>query len=291
MGREWTVAVSRGSWEAVAAGREGLFCKRSSVEPFEPAVLQGVNSTYSCSIRLQSVDGEQTRSWQEVNQRGNPRPPYPLSLQPNSRPAGAPALGARTTSQCTARPSRQPTTLTPNSRLSLLSSNSQQRSSNGAPAAELSCTCPNRAEPLPSFADKLPTAPLLSSKRLRWTTTCSCPSSLLPLHLLTTNPHSSFPTTESALEHYRTECASLTAQLADANADITDYTESSKELQEELEKELAMMEKGEREMRKGLEEARGDMEEWKVSASRGWCWAYASSWGGGQGERLQESSA
>lgn len=75
-----------------------------------------------------------------------------------------------------------------------------------------------------------------------------------------------FTSPDAALAHYRTLCESLQRQLNEANADIQDYTESSKELQDELEKELARMEKGEREMRKGLEEARGECEDWKVRA-------------------------
>lgn len=61
-------------------------------------------------------------------------------------------------------------------------------------------------------------------------------------------------------------CESLQRQLNEANADIQDYTESSKELQDELEKELARMEAGERDMRKGLEQARGECDDWKVRA-------------------------
>jgi predicted nucleic acid-binding Zn-ribbon protein len=79
-------------------------------------------------------------------------------------------------------------------------------------------------------------------------------------------------------------CDSLQSQLADANADIQDYTESSKELQDELEKELQRMEKGEREMRKGLEEARGETDDWKVrflSRGRGERWTTGAGAGAG----------
>lgn len=56
--------------------------------------------------------------------------------------------------------------------------------------------------------------------------------------------------------------------MNDANADIQEFTESSKELQDELEQELARMEKSERGMRKDLEEAKGKCEDWKVRARR-----------------------
>lgn len=94
-------------------------------------------------------------------------------------------------------------------------------------------------------------------------------SCLAALQQTKTDPHfiySTFTSPDAALAHYRTLCASLEQQLNDANADIQEYTESSKELQDELEKELARMEKSEREMRKGLDEARGQVEDWKVRA-------------------------
>lgn len=69
------------------------------------------------------------------------------------------------------------------------------------------------------------------------------------------------------MKHYQKLCDALQSQLTDANADIQDFTESSRELQEELEKELATMEASEKSMRKGLDEARGEMEDWKVSTS------------------------
>ncbi|KAK4704936.1 hypothetical protein P7C70_g1277, partial [Phenoliferia sp. Uapishka_3] len=74
----------------------------------------------------------------------------------------------------------------------------------------------------------------------------------------------SFESPDAAVKHYQKLCASLQTQLADANSDIQEFTESSKELQEELEKELAAMEASERNMRKGLDEARGEMEDWKA---------------------------
>jgi len=60
-------------------------------------------------------------------------------------------------------------------------------------------------------------------------------------------------------------CASLQTQLSAAEEDIKDFTESSKELQNELEQELERMEKAEKGMRRELEMVQGDREEWKVS--------------------------
>ena len=78
------------------------------------------------------------------------------------------------------------------------------------------------------------------------------------------SPTSSFASPDEAIKHYQQLCDSLQAQLADANSDIHEFTESSRDLQEELEKELARMEASEKSMRKGLDEARGEMEDWKV---------------------------
>ncbi|SCV70732.1 BQ2448_3494 [Microbotryum intermedium] len=74
----------------------------------------------------------------------------------------------------------------------------------------------------------------------------------------------SFASPETAIAHYRDLVNSLQSQLTDANDDIKEFTESSKELQDELEQELARMEKSEKEMRRGLDEARTDVEQWKV---------------------------
>lgn len=63
-------------------------------------------------------------------------------------------------------------------------------------------------------------------------------------------------------------CEQLQRELTAANEDIAEYTESSKELQDELEKELARMEKSEKDMRVAMELAQGEVEDWKV---RGLC--------------------
>ncbi|KAL8293717.1 hypothetical protein RQP46_000418 [Phenoliferia psychrophenolica] len=75
--------------------------------------------------------------------------------------------------------------------------------------------------------------------------------------------HPAFDSPDAAVKHYQQLCESLQSQLADANSDIQEFTESSRDLQEELEKELAAMEASEKNMRKGLDEARGEMEDWK----------------------------
>lgn len=71
------------------------------------------------------------------------------------------------------------------------------------------------------------------------------------------------------LEHYRALAASLTNQLAEANDEIKEFTDSSRELQDELEKELGRLEAGEGEMRRRLEETRDEGEGWKVRSSGG----------------------
>lgn len=61
-----------------------------------------------------------------------------------------------------------------------------------------------------------------------------------------------------------TRCQELQRELNAANEDIAEYTESSKELQDELEKELARMETSEKSMRVAMELAQGEVEAWKV---------------------------
>jgi len=77
--------------------------------------------------------------------------------------------------------------------------------------------------------------------------------------------YSSFASPDAAISHYRSLCSSLQSQLAAAEEDIKDFTESSKELQNELEQELERMEKAEKGMRRELEMVQGDREDWKVS--------------------------
>ncbi|GAA5880366.1 hypothetical protein JCM3774_006737 [Rhodotorula dairenensis] len=72
-----------------------------------------------------------------------------------------------------------------------------------------------------------------------------------------------FPSDEAAIAHYRSRCTTLQAQLAAAEQDILEFTESSKELQAELESELERMDKAEKGMRRELDETRNDKEEWK----------------------------
>ncbi|GAA6014436.1 hypothetical protein JCM11491_007053 [Sporobolomyces phaffii] len=74
----------------------------------------------------------------------------------------------------------------------------------------------------------------------------------------------SFASPDAAVAHYRTLCSSLQSQLLAAEEDIKDFTESSKELQNELEQELERMEKAEKGMRRELEMVQGDREDWKT---------------------------
>ncbi|BGP55059.1 NADH:ubiquinone oxidoreductase [Rhodotorula sphaerocarpa] len=72
-----------------------------------------------------------------------------------------------------------------------------------------------------------------------------------------------FASDEAAIAHYRQRCSSLQSQLAAAEQDILEFTESSKELQAELESELERMDKAEKGMRKELDDTKNDKEEWK----------------------------
>ncbi|KAM0789112.1 hypothetical protein ACM66B_003167 [Microbotryomycetes sp. NB124-2] len=67
-----------------------------------------------------------------------------------------------------------------------------------------------------------------------------------------------------ALALYKQHNDTLQRQLEDANLEMQDFMESSKELQDELEKELARIEASEKDMRRGLEQARGEIDEWKT---------------------------
>lgn len=88
-----------------------------------------------------------------------------------------------------------------------------------------------------------------------------------PAHRRDTVSSPTFPSDEAAIAHYRSRCTALQAQLAAAEQDILEFTESSKELQAELEGELERMDKAEKGMRRELDDARNEKEEWKVTKS------------------------
>jgi uncharacterized protein (DUF488 family) len=67
------------------------------------------------------------------------------------------------------------------------------------------------------------------------------------------------------LAHYKALCTTLQKKLETAEEDIADFTDSSKELQRELEKELETMEMAERGLRREMEQERDRADEWKVS--------------------------
>ncbi|POY73820.1 hypothetical protein BMF94_3361 [Rhodotorula taiwanensis] len=72
-----------------------------------------------------------------------------------------------------------------------------------------------------------------------------------------------FTSDAAAIAHYRQLCASLQSQLAAAEQDILEFTESSKDLQAELESELERMDKAEKGMRKELDDTKNEKDEWK----------------------------
>lgn len=106
----------------------------------------------------------------------------------------------------------------------------------------------------------------------RYANTLSAGSAVLvaihsPANLLSPALSSSFESIEAAVSHYQDVIRSLQQQVNEANQDMDDYTESTKELQLELESELDRMDKSEREIRRALEAAEGEKEEWKVSTT------------------------
>lgn len=76
-----------------------------------------------------------------------------------------------------------------------------------------------------------------------------------------------FTSIESAVEHYEERCVNLARQLSDTKADLQEFEDCSRELQVELEKDMAQMEKAEKDMRIGWEKARGEIEELQVRPS------------------------
>lgn len=68
-----------------------------------------------------------------------------------------------------------------------------------------------------------------------------------------------------AVRHYQDLCRSLEQQVKEAHDEMDDYTETTKELQQELETELDKVDKSEKGMRLALEAADNDKEEWKVT--------------------------
>ncbi|GAA5911577.1 hypothetical protein JCM8208_005681 [Rhodotorula glutinis] len=74
----------------------------------------------------------------------------------------------------------------------------------------------------------------------------------------------SFDSDAAALAHYRDRCRSLQSQLANAEQDILDFTESSKELQAELEQELERVEQAEKSIRRDLDDAKNQADDWKT---------------------------
>ncbi|GAA5845128.1 hypothetical protein JCM9279_005445 [Rhodotorula babjevae] len=74
----------------------------------------------------------------------------------------------------------------------------------------------------------------------------------------------SFDSDAAALAHYRDRCRSLQSQLANAEQDILDFTESSKELQAELEQELERVEQAEKSLRRDLDDAKNQADDWKT---------------------------
>ncbi|TNY23006.1 hypothetical protein DMC30DRAFT_444792 [Rhodotorula diobovata] len=74
----------------------------------------------------------------------------------------------------------------------------------------------------------------------------------------------SFDSDAAALAHFRDRCRSLQSQLATAEHDILDFTESSKELQAELEQELERVEAAEKSIRRDLDDARNAADDWRA---------------------------
>lgn len=73
------------------------------------------------------------------------------------------------------------------------------------------------------------------------------------------------------MSHFQDLCRSLEQQVKDAHDDMDEYTESTKEFQQELETELDRIDKSEKGMQIALEAAENDKDEWKVGTHDGTC--------------------
>lgn len=78
--------------------------------------------------------------------------------------------------------------------------------------------------------------------------------------------HSSFATSQEEARHYRILSKDLRDELDDLKLALSDFQSSSKELEDEMEKELANTERRETELRHEAERLRNDAELWKVRA-------------------------
>lgn len=73
-----------------------------------------------------------------------------------------------------------------------------------------------------------------------------------------------FSTFDEEARYYRTLSKELQDELEDLKAALSDFQSSSKELEDEMERELENTERRETELRLETERLRSDLESWKV---------------------------
>ncbi|CAO3687128.1 unnamed protein product [Rhizopus stolonifer] len=73
-----------------------------------------------------------------------------------------------------------------------------------------------------------------------------------------------FNSTQEELEYWRSHAENLEETLQDTRAALDEFQVSSRELEEELEKELQTTEKAYSDLKARCEQYRGDAEDWKV---------------------------
>lgn len=76
--------------------------------------------------------------------------------------------------------------------------------------------------------------------------------------------HRSFATPEEEARYYRVLSKDLQDELEDLKLALSEFQSSSKELEDEMEKELANTERREAELRHEAERLRSDVDSWKV---------------------------
>jgi predicted nucleic acid-binding Zn-ribbon protein len=74
-----------------------------------------------------------------------------------------------------------------------------------------------------------------------------------------------FNNVQDELDYYRNHAENLENTLQDTRAALDEFQVSSRELEEELEKELQTTEKAYKELKSQCERSRRDADEWKVS--------------------------
>lgn len=81
-------------------------------------------------------------------------------------------------------------------------------------------------------------------------------------------PEPSAGSADDELQHWKDKVAQMHEALRDAETGLQEFMESSKELEAELEADIAQSSRRIEELQSTNEQLRGDVDEWKVRAQR-----------------------